>query len=369
MFYFLIFIAFQIVFALLLVGGAWFLPESPRWLLSKGREEEGRRVVAALNSVPENSSEANFHTRIMVDGIKQITETQGKAKRREVFTGGKTQHFRRTMIGATSQVFQQIGGCNAIIYFSPVVFEEYLKMDKVPSLALAGANVSVYAICACLSYFVIERVGRRKMFLIGAVGQSLSMFILMGCMIPYVVSGESDYTKTVLKGSVLGQFLFLAFFGAAWLELPWLYPAEINPLRIRTNANAISTMSNWSWNFAVVQWTPPMLDSLQWGTFLFFGVINACFIPIVFFFFPETAGRTLEEIDVIFALAYTEGKSYVSVANNMPKLSDEEVKAEADRLGLTNAAKDVEQEGAPDQLPAYEVNEEVDRTAGPVKGG
>ena len=92
-----------------------------------------------------------------------------------------------------------------------------------------------------------------------------------------------------------------------------------------------------------------------------------CFVPIVYLFYPETAGRSLEEIDVIFALGYTEGKSYVSVANSMPKLSSDEVKSEAARLGLTAEAKDVEQEAQTD-LPAYERNEDVDRTAIP-KGG
>ncbi|TIC46325.1 putative MFS monosaccharide transporter [Wallemia mellicola] len=360
-------IAFQIAFAIGLCAGVAFLPESPRWLLSKGHEDEGRRVVAALNSVPENSAEAHHHTNIMADGIRLMTETQGKAKRREVLTGGKTQHLRRTILGSSSQVFQQIGGCNAVIYFSPVIFQEYLGLERKLALILAGVNVSVYAICACVSYFIIERVGRRKMFLIGSFGQAMSMFILMGCTIPFGLSGPNDHTKMVLNGAVLGQFLFLAFFGATWLELPWLYPAEINPLRIRTNANAISTMSNWSWNFAVVQWTPPMLAAINWGTFLFFGIINLCFVPIVYLFYPETAGRSLEEIDVIFALGYTEGKSYVSVANSMPKLSSDEVKSEAARLGLTAEAKDVEQEAQTD-LPAYERNEDVDRAAIP-KGG
>lgn len=121
-------------------------------------------------------------------------------------------------------------------------------MDRNLALILGGVNVTVYALCAYSSYWLVEHVGRRKMFLWGSVGQGLSMLLIMACMIPqYRINEGLSYSgqdpQEVIKGSVVGMFLFLGFFGATWLELPWLYPAEINPLRIRTNANAISTMS------------------------------------------------------------------------------------------------------------------------------
>lgn len=137
-------------------------------------------------------------------------------------------------------------------------------------------------------------------------------------------------------GAVVGLFTFLMSFGCTWLELPWLYPAEINPNAIRTNANAISTMTNWLFNFAVVMWTPVMLDAIGgFGTFLFFGIINLCFFPFIIFFYVETKGRTLEEIDIIFAKGYTNKEWYVHVANHMPKLSSLEVESEALKWGLT----------------------------------
>ena len=125
------------------------------------------------------------------------------------------------------------------------------------------------------------------------------------------------------------------FVFSTWLELPWLYPAEISPNAIRTNANAISTMTNWSWNFAVVMWTPPMLAAWGgFGTFLFFGIVNLCFFPFITLFYVETKGRSLEEIDVIFARGFTNSEWYVHVANTMPKLSHAEVEREAAQYGL-----------------------------------
>ena len=95
-------------------------------------------------------------------------------------------------------------------------------------------------------------------------------------------------------------------------------------------------MTNWLWNFAVVMWTPPMLDSLGgFGTFLFFGIVNACFFPIIYFFYVETKGRSLEEIDIIFAKAYSNDEWYVHVGNHMPKLSSAEIERDAVKWGLS----------------------------------
>lgn len=194
------------------------------------------------------------------------------------------------------------------------------------------------------------------------------MFIIMGCLIPgdasivkvrctpifAIASGTVLMCVLCLQGSVFGMFLYLVFFGFTWLELPWLYPAEINPLRTRTNANSVSTICNWSFNFGVVMATPPLLTAINWGTFLIFGVLNVLFIPFIWIYYPETAGehnpasklvgrltksspfpaRSLEEIDIVFGVAYHEKRSYVEVAQNMPSLSYAEIESEAKRLGL-----------------------------------
>lgn len=128
------------------------------------------------------------------------------------------------------------------------------------ALILSGVNMIVYALFATTSWFVIERVGRRKLFLIGTVGQCLSMVLAFACLIP---GGPQ-----AAKGAVVGFFFFIAFFGATWLPLPWLYPAEVNPIKTRAKANAISTSTNWLFNFLIVMITPVMIANISWGTYL-----------------------------------------------------------------------------------------------------
>ncbi|CAO2653391.1 Nn.00g028020.m01.CDS01 [Neocucurbitaria sp. VM-36] len=305
-------IAFQSVFGFILLLGMTWLPESPRWLLTKDRHEDAAKVIAALRGHAVDDSETRFEAHIIMDSIRASGHKGGITPFSALFTNGKTQHFRRMMLGASSQLMQQIGGCNAVIYYFPLLFENSIGATHDLSLLLGGVNMIVYAIFATTSWFIIERTGRRKLFLIGTWGQGLSMVLVFGALIPG--------TPTAAKGAAVGLFTYIAFFAATWLPLPWLYPAEINPVKTRGKANAVSTCTNWLFNFLVVMITPIMIDHIGWGTYLFFAVVNGCFLPFIHIFYPETKQRSLEEIDLIFAKGHLENISYVKAAKELPFL-------------------------------------------------
>ncbi|KAF3766817.1 putative hexose carrier protein [Cryphonectria parasitica EP155] len=324
-------IAFQIIFALIISIPMYFLPESPRWLLTHERYEEAEIVISALRGYELDSTETALERDIIVDSIRASGGFAKSTPYKTLFTNGKTQHFRRMMLGASSQLMQQIGGCNAVIYYFPILFQKSIGQTHNMALLMGGVNMIVYSIFATVSWFVIERVGRRKLFLIGTVGQMTSMIITFACLIPG--------TPTAAKGAAVGLFTYIASFGATWLPLPWLYPAEVNPIKTRAKANAVSTCSNWLFNFLIVMVTPIMITNIGWGTYLFFAVVNACFLPVIWIFYPETANRSLEEIDIIFAKGSVENMSYVKAAKEMPFLSDAEVEREALRYGLIETAQ------------------------------
>lgn len=106
-----------------------------------------------------------------MDSLRASGHKGGNTPFSALFTNGKTQHFRRMMLGASSQLMQQIGGCNAVIYYFPILFEKSIGQTHEMSLLLGGINMIVYSIFATTSWFIIERVGRRRLFLIGTVGQ------------------------------------------------------------------------------------------------------------------------------------------------------------------------------------------------------
>ncbi|KAH7920813.1 general substrate transporter [Leucogyrophana mollusca] len=313
-------IALQIVLALIMIFGIGFLPESPRWLVKHHRTAEAMAVISALEDRPPTDPEVQrtFHAiREAVaiedfgysdtDNEKDASQSR-KRKRsplKELFTGGRSQNFRRACLGIVNQCFQQITGINLITYYATILFQR-LGLSDVNSRIIAAANGTEYFLASLIAIALIDRVGRRKLMLFGAVGQCLTMILL-------AVLGSVSGSGAQVVSSVL-LFVFNSFFAVGWLGMTWLYPAEIVGLRIRAPANALSTASNWIFNFMVVMVTGPSFNNISWGTYIVFAALNAFIVPIVYFFFPETAGRSLEDMDVVFALAYNEGVSPVKVS-------------------------------------------------------
>lgn len=266
-------IALQNALALIYIIGVVFLPESPRWLCKVDRVEQATHAMAAVNGESPDSKRTQDDIRAIVDAIMLEEQLGATFQVKDLITGGPQQHWRRVLLGITAQFFQQMGGCNAVIYYLPILFSSSLGKTQEQSLLLGGVNMVIYAVFALLSFVTVERVGRRKLFLIGATGQFVAMVITFGCLIPG--------TTGPANGAVFGLFLYIAFFGATYLTVPWLWAAEINPLRIRVKGAALANIVNWLMNFTVVMVTPVMIQNIGWGTYLFFGIINFICIPCV----------------------------------------------------------------------------------------
>lgn len=158
---------------------------------------------------------------------------------------------------------------------------------------IAACNGTEYFLASWIAVFTIEKAGRRKLMLFGAAGMSI-------CMVVLAITDSIGTSQTGIAETIF-LFAFNTCFAIGWLGMTWLYPAEIVPLRIRAPANAVATTANWIWNFMVVMITPVAFDTIGYQTYIIFAVINAFIFPVVYFFYPETAYRSLEEMDSIFA--------------------------------------------------------------------
>lgn len=143
----------------------------------------------------------------------------------------------------------QISGINIITYYAATLFVR-IGLSNFMSRLLAALNGTEYFVASWIAIFTIEKFGRRKLMLFGAVGMSGSMIVLAA------TSKYSDVNKSAGIAAAVFLFVFNSFFAVGWLGMTWLYPAEVTPLSIRAPANAISTTANWIFNvcLGLPQW-------------------------------------------------------------------------------------------------------------------
>ncbi|TIA31838.1 general substrate transporter [Aureobasidium pullulans] len=287
-------LAFQFFFIFLLYATVPWLPESPRWLVAHGRTDEATEVLACL----ENKS---IDDPFIITQRKEIEytleyEREHAVKWREIIRPqiGSTKTLRRLLLGAGTQAMQQFGGINIMSYYLPTVLIESVGLSNRMARLLSACNAVSYLVFSCLAIPLIERWGRRALMLISTFGQFLS-FLVITILLRFA-EGE-DGSTTAAKASIAFFFLYYISFGIGMLGVPWLYPTEINSLPMRTKGVAVSTATNWITNFVIVEITPIGIQNLGWKFWIVWTVFNAVFLPIIYYLYPETSNRSLEDLD------------------------------------------------------------------------
>lgn len=175
----------------------------------------------------------------------------------------------------------------------------------------------------------MDRWGRRPMFVIGAIFMMTWMFANAGLMASYgkpappggldnIAEQSWEITGAPAKAVIACTYLFVASYAPSWGPASWVYPPEIFPLRIRGKAVAVSTSANWIFNFALSYFVPPAFVNIKWKVYIIFGCFCAAMALHSFLCFPETAGKTLEDVEEMFMRgipAYKTGVEYNSTRN------------------------------------------------------
>ncbi|KAL9127149.1 MAG: hypothetical protein Q9217_003919 [Psora testacea] len=266
-----------------------------------GREEEGRYILGRLRGEgADGLAEAEFQD------IRNIVELERKTSKQNsyiaMFFGwksGKLHTGRRVQLVVWLQILQEWIGIAGITIYGPKIFS-IAGISPKDQLWISGLNDITYMLSTLICVFTLDRIGRRWTLYWGSVGQGICMFAAGG--LSRATQNASAGNKDGVGGAAtFFVFLFTAIFGATWLTVPWLYPAEIFPLEVRARGNAWGVVG-WSiGNGWTVLLLPTMFDALNEKALYVFGAVNAATIVIVWALYPETNQRTLEEMNLVFA--------------------------------------------------------------------
>ncbi|KAI8138061.1 general substrate transporter [Fennellomyces sp. T-0311] len=291
-------IAFQLVPLVVLAVGINFFPESPRWLAKVGRHEEAIDILSSLrgDGDPDNPEVQKEYNQVM-EAI-QLESAEGEPTYYSMlFHNDKLNIPRRVHLSIWLQILQELTGIGVITVYAPTVFLNAGFSERTSQL-LSGLNNIFYMLCTIVPVFTVDRWGRRFTLFYGAVLQGICLLLVGVLTKPSIMSMNSlgfGIAATVFT------FGYTGFFGMTWLCVPWIYPVEIYPTKVRARGGAWSVVG-WSiGNALIMEVTPPMIATIGWASFLVFAGFNFLTIPIVWALYPETSGKTLEELDIVFS--------------------------------------------------------------------
>ncbi len=285
--------------ALIMFTGMIFLPETPRWLISKGHEAKCREVLEKVEE-PQLVDEVFTKMKADIDADKH-----NKVKWTSIFK----KWLRVPLIIAVGIMFvQQFTGINTIIYYSPKIF---LMSGFADAQAAVWASVSVGVVNVAftiLSLFMIDRLGRRKLYFIGLSGLVVALVAMGTCFA--LQSTLGDAIKWVTISLV---WVYIAFFAISLGPLGWLIISEIFPLKVRGIGSSIGALSNWLFNGIVAFTFFKIVKGLTMpgtaiilkgedlgnpaGAFFVYAVVGILGLIWGYFFIPETKNITLEKIE------------------------------------------------------------------------
>lgn len=266
---------------LILFIGMCFMSDTPRWLVSKKREEEAKLVF--------NKIEPDLDAQEEINEIKSTIESEQK----DVHFRFKKWMIMPFVVGIGIMFAQICTGINTIIYYAPTIFKTAGFDSNLTAIyATTGIGV-VNFVMTIVAVFFTDKIGRKPLLYFGLTGVMLSLFALSGSFALADVLGEN------LKWLAVGSLItYIICFAMSLGPIGWILVSEVFPLKIRGIAMSICTVSNFAFNFFVVASFPILLHRIggAW-TFAIFGIVSIICIIFVYFFVPETKGISLEQIE------------------------------------------------------------------------
>jgi sugar porter (SP) family MFS transporter len=334
--------ALQMVPAIFLFAMMILLPESPRWLARKDRWEDCHAVLTLVHG--KGDPDHPFVQAELLE-IKEVCEFERRHANVSYLDLFKPKMINRSLIGLFTQIWSQLSGMNVMMYYIANIFS-MTGYSGDANLLASSINYVINVFMTIPALLWMDKWGRRPTLLVGALLMATWMFTNAGILATYgeVVPGGIDgvaaqsmrVTGPPAKAMIAATYLFVASFAPTWGPVSWTYPPELFPLSHRSMGVSLATSGNWAFNTALGLFVPQALEQIRWKTWIVFGVFNIAAFIHVFFVFPETAGKTLEETTEIFedpnGLPYLGTPAWKTRVNTHATIAAEQ--GDVEKLGL-----------------------------------
>ncbi|KAI5209729.1 general substrate transporter [Aureobasidium subglaciale] len=283
----------------------FFLPESPRWLKSKGRMEDSHDAwdrLGLADAEREKNEQQNQNLNIQEPESLALTPIRSRQSVHDaqhtswlaVFSKGAR---KRTFLGCFVMGMQQLSGIDGVLYYAPLLFQQAGLNSATSSFLASGVSALLMFLITIPSFMLADKWGRRTSTIVGGILLSGTMFIIGALYASGTVHGDHGAARWVV---IVLIYIFALTYCATWAVGIKIYASEIQSPKTRAPATSLAQSSNWVVNFVVAFTTPVFLQHSSSGIYFMFGAASLLTVVVCATEMPETKGKTLEEIDKAF---------------------------------------------------------------------
>ncbi|KAJ5058512.1 siderophore iron transporter mirC [Bipolaris maydis] len=284
--------------AILAFGILWF-DETPRFNFRHGRLDKATKTMVEVYGVPENNYAIQMELQEMREKLEAESKITNNPIQEWIGMWSAPKMAYRIAIGMGLQMFQQLTGANYFFYYGTTVFAGTgIKNSFVTQMILNGINFGV----TFYGLYIVEHYGRRKSLIAGSCWMFIC-FLIFASVGHFSLDRENpENTESAATAMICFACFFIFGFATTWGPMIWTICGELYPSRYRAKAMALSTASNWFWNFLLAFFTPFITGAIDFRYGYVFAGTNILGGLIVYFFVIEGQGRTLEEIDTMYLM-------------------------------------------------------------------